>query len=93
MLAVTRLRVPSGAAEVEEGLRDVLAALGVRPGFVTGRVARAVDDEGLLVLVTEWFGAGDYRRALSAYDLKVAFADLMPYVVDEPNAYEVVDSR
>ena len=92
MLAVTRLRVPGGAEEVEAGLRAVLAALGARPGFVAGRVARAVDDAGLLALVTEWSGAGDYRRALSAYDLKVAFADLMPFVVDEPSAYEVVDS-
>ena len=90
---MTRLRASGEAPAVEAGLRDVLAALGARPGFVTGRVARAVDDDGLLVLVTEWSGAGDYRRALSGYDLKVAFADLMPYVVDEPNAYEVVDTR
>ena len=92
MLAVTRLRA-TDAATVESGLREVLAALGARPGFLGGRVARAVDDDGLLVLVTEWSGAGDYRRALSGFDLKVAFADLMPYVLDEPNAYEVVDSR
>ena len=96
MLAVTRLRVPvdgGEAGEPESLLLGVLDLLAARPGFVSGRVGRAVDDPALLVLVTEWSGAGAYRRALSGYDLKVAFADLMAYVVDEPGAFEVVAAR
>jgi hypothetical protein len=102
VLAVTRLRVPVDAGSpdaVAEGadlvalLRGVLELLAARPGFRSGRVGRAVDDQSRLVLVTEWDGAGAYRRALSGYDVKVALADLMAYVENEPSAYEVVDSR
>ena len=97
MLAVTRLHVvadPTGlAGELGPRLLGVLDLLAARPGFLTGRVARSVDEPALLVLVTEWSGAGAYRRALSGYDVKVAFADLMAYVVNEPSAFEVVAAR
>ena len=96
MLAVTRLHVPVdgvGAEEPDSLLGAVLDLLAARPGFLSGRVARAVDDPAVLVLVTEWSGAGAYRRALSGYDLKVAFAGLMAYVVNEPSAFEVVAAR
>ena len=93
---MTRLRASAeggGADDPESLLRGVLDLLAERPGFVTGRVGRAADEPALLVLVTEWSGAGAYRRALSGYDLKIAFADLMAYVVDEPSAFEVVAAR
>jgi hypothetical protein len=109
VLAVTRLRVPVEASldapvdvpvdvPVDSGgidahLGGVLDLLAACPGFVRGRVARALDDAALLVLVTEWSGAGAYRRALSGYEVKVAFADLMAYVHNEPSAFEVVASR
>ena len=96
MLAVTRLRVPtegSGTEDAESLLVGVLDLLAARPGFVTGRVARAVDEPGLLVIVSEWSGAGAYRRALSGYDVKLSFADLMAYVLDEPSAFEVEAAR
>ena len=101
MLAVTRLRVPADvpaggaddAGETQGLLLGVLDLLAARPGFVTGRVGRSVDQPELLLLVTEWSGAGAYRRALSGYDVKVAFADLMTYVDNEPSAFEVVASR
>ena len=93
MLAVTRLRVPADAEGIEGPLLGVLDLLAARPGFVSGRVGRSVDEPALLLLVTEWSGAGAYRRALSGYDLKIAFADLMAYVVNEPSAFEVVAAR
>jgi quinol monooxygenase YgiN len=100
VLAVTRLRAPAGAGDVPVGsggidalLGAVLDLLAAQPGFLSGRVARALDDPAVLVLVTEWSGAGAYRRALSGYDVKVAFADLMAYVDNEPSAFEVVASR
>ena len=40
--------------------------------------------------MSEWEGMGSYRRGLSAYDVKLALAPLMPFVVNEPSAYEVV---
>ena len=97
MLAVTRLRVPTdapaSAGDLEAHLLDVLDLLAERPGFLTGRVGRSVDEPALLLLLTEWSGAGAYRRALSGYDVKVAFAGLMAYVVNEPSAFEVVAAR
>jgi hypothetical protein len=93
VLAVTRLRVPAdddGGQRAQ--LQAVLAALAAAPGFVRGRVGASADEPGLLALVTEWSGAGAYRRGLSAYDVKIAFADLMAYVLDEPSAFEVVAS-
>ncbi|HTE71885.1 MAG TPA: antibiotic biosynthesis monooxygenase [Actinomycetes bacterium] len=101
MLAVTRLRLPvhvpdggpADARGTETLLLGVLDLLAARPGFVSGRVGRSVDQPALLLLVTEWSGAGAYRRALSGYDVKVAFADLMAYVDNEPSAFEVVAAR
>jgi quinol monooxygenase YgiN len=93
VLAVTRLRLPAddgGRAGAQ--LPGVLAALAAAPGFMRGRVGESVDEPGLLVLVTEWSGAGAYRRGLSAYDVKIAFAELMAYVLDEPSAFEVAAS-
>jgi len=70
--------------------RDTLSVLGGRPGFRRGHVGRAMDDETRWVLSTEWESVGTYRRALSAYDSKLALAPLMVFIVDEPSAYDVV---
>lgn len=93
VLAVTRCHVPVGQDETFlAAARDVLTALAGRPGFGRGHVGRAMDDETRWVLSTEWDAVGAYRRGLSAYDVKVAFAPLMAYVVQEPSAYDVVAS-
>jgi hypothetical protein len=93
VLAVTRLRAPVDVPGTEALLLGVLDLLAARPGFLSGRVGRSVDEPALLILFTEWSGAGAYRRALSGYDVKVAFAGLMAYVVNEPSAFEVVATR
>ena len=54
-----------------ERARVALAAFAGRPGFRRGRVGRSVDEPAEWVLVTEWEGVGAYRRALSAYEVKV----------------------
>jgi quinol monooxygenase YgiN len=93
VLAVTRLHIPAEDDGHRGQLQEVLSALAAKPGFVRGQVGESVDERGLLVLVTEWSGAGAYRRGLSAYDVKVAFAELMAYVLDEPSAFEVAASE
>ena len=93
MLALTRLRVPDAdAAATEAAARAVLADLAGRPGCLRGWLGRSGDDPGLWVLATEWDGTGAYRRGLSAYDVKISFAPLMRYVVNEPGAFEIVAS-
>jgi heme oxygenase (mycobilin-producing) len=91
VLVTTRFRVPE--AEGETFLADArraLAALAARPGFRNGRVGRAVEDPEAWVVHSEWDGVGAYRRALSAYDVKVYAAPLLGRAVNEPSAYEVL---
>lgn len=91
VLALTRCAVPEPDQEAFAGsAREALDALSARPGFRRGHVGRNADDPSLWVLATEWDAVGAYRRGLSAYDVKVALAPLMAYVVNEPGAYEVV---
>jgi hypothetical protein len=52
-----------------------------------------VDDPTLWALVTEWEGAGFYRRALGDYELRTRFVPLAAMAVDEPGAYEIMASR
>ena len=89
MLAVSRYRVPAAeAAEFREQAAAALAALTARPGCTAGHVGRAVDDAELWVLATSWESVGAYRRALSAYDVKLHAVPLMYRAVDEPSAFE-----
>ncbi|MFN8158449.1 MAG: hypothetical protein U0R68_13615 [Candidatus Nanopelagicales bacterium] len=96
MLAVTRHRLPlPGYADVPaalEAARDVLVVLAEQPGYLRGWLTRAVDDPDLLVLAHEWVDVGSYRRALSAYDVKLRWPFLLT-AVDEATAFEVLVSR
>ncbi|HEX6247655.1 MAG TPA: antibiotic biosynthesis monooxygenase family protein [Nocardioidaceae bacterium] len=89
MLVVNRFRVPELEAEAFAAdlgaARDLLAA---KPGYVDGAVGRNVDDPTLWVLQTRWTNVGSYRRALSAYDVKIGAVPLLSRAVDEPSAYE-----
>lgn len=92
MLVVSRFRVP-----VDEGeqfgadLQQALEALAERPGHLAGTIGRNVDDPTLWVLSTRWEHVGAYRRALSAYDVKLRAVPLLGRALDEPSAYEVVE--
>ncbi len=97
MLAVTRCAVPlPDHPGFLLSARTALEVLAIRPGYLRGRVGQSGDDPDDWVLATEWAGVGPYRRGLSAYDVKVALAPLMAFVVNEPSGYEVraaVDTR
>lgn len=88
MIVVSRLDDPPG--DVEERASVALEVLSARPGFVRGSLGRAADDPSAWVLVTEWDGVGAYRRALSAYDVKVHASPLLALGRDEPSAFEVL---
>jgi antibiotic biosynthesis monooxygenase len=96
VIVVTRFRVDETDAAAGERFRaDVVAALGAlaqRPGYVGGQVGRNVDDQGLWLLTTTWENVGSYRRALSAYDVKVTAVPLLSQAIDEPSAYESVEA-
>jgi hypothetical protein len=89
VLVVSRFAVAGAdAAAFETEAADALATLSERPGFVGGRVARAVDDPDVWLLVTEWVGVGAWRRALGGYDVKLRASPLLARSVDEPSAFE-----
>lgn len=71
-------------------LRVALGALADCPGFVRGRVGRSQDESSAWLLTTEWEGVASYRRALSPYVVKVALAAVLPHVLDDVSAFEVL---
>ena len=92
VLVVNRFRVAEGdgpAFRVDVGRAH--AALAARPGYLAGAVGRNVDDPALWVLTTTWENVGAYRRALSAYDVKLEAVPLLSRALDEPGAYELVE--
>jgi hypothetical protein len=94
MIAITRYRVPEPQTDdFARRMGVVLDALAASDGYLSGRLARTVDEPDLWALVTEWEGAGFYRRALGAYEVRLEFIPLAAMAVDEPGAYEVVNER
>jgi hypothetical protein len=92
VLAITRYRVPEPETDAfVRTAQDVLRALEGSPGHLSGRLGRAVDDPELWAMVTDWGGAGFYRRALGAYEVRVALIPLSTLAIDEAGAYEIVD--
>src|SRR4051794_13903868 len=89
MLVVNRFR------DDDESFRELLDrahhALAERPGYVEGTIGRNLDDPALWTLVTRWADVGSYRRALSAYDVKLHAVPTLSRAIDEPSAYEVVE--
>jgi hypothetical protein len=93
MLVLNRFVIPSDARDgfVREA-HAALAALAERPGYVAGRLTRALDDPAHWTLVTEWESVGAYRRALGGFDVKVRATPLLARSVDEPSAFETLAS-
>jgi hypothetical protein len=90
VLVVNRFRVEEGDAAFADDVAAAHALLAARPGYVGGAVGRNVDDPTLWVLETRWTNVGSYRRALSAYDVKLGAVPLLSRAIDEPSAYEVL---
>ena len=92
MIVVSRFRVPEADQEAfRDDLERARATLSVQRGYLRGHIGRNVDDVELWVLTTEWEGPGAYRRALSAYDVKLTAVSVLARAVDEPSAYETVE--
>jgi quinol monooxygenase YgiN len=92
VLVVNRFEVPEDDGErFRADVADALSALGEQRGFVDGTIGRNLDDPTLWTLVTRWEHVGAYRRALSAYDVKVRAVPLLSSALDEPSAFEAVE--
>jgi hypothetical protein len=91
MLAISRFHYDDDLTNrATTELTACLERLAEQPGYVGGAVGRALDDPTLWVLETRWENVGSYRRALSAYEIRVSVVPLLSYAVDEPSAYEVI---
>lgn len=88
-----RAEDPEQAAALVSRLREALATLSTYDGFVDAAIGRATDDGLLLLVSLRWRHVGDYRRALSSYDVKVSVVPLLSTAVDEPSAFEVLHER
>jgi quinol monooxygenase YgiN len=92
VLVVNRFRVPESEGEsFRAEIDEAHAALAEQHGYLHGRVGRNVDDPTLWALVTTWENVGAYRRALSAYDVKLRAVALLGRAIEEPSAFEVVE--
>lgn len=89
MLAVIRYTVPESQSQdfVKQG-QTILDTFAQQPGYRRGRLARSIDEPNLWALISEWEGAGFYRRALSA--ARMVMYPLMILMLNEPSAYEDV---
>ena len=74
-------------------LRASVALLSTKVGFINAHMARAIDEPELIVLQLGWDTVGSYRRALSAYDVKVQVVPVISQALDEPTAFEVLHFR
>ncbi len=92
VLVVNRFRVPEAEAPVfRDDLERARTALAERPGHLASHVGRNVDDPTLWTLVSRWEHVGAYRRALSAYDVKLHAVPVLGRAIEEPSAYESVE--
>lgn len=91
LLVVSRFRVEAAdRAGFDADARAALTLLAAQPGCLAAGIGQSTDEADLVVLRTEWAGVGAYRRALSAFDVKVGAVPLLSRAVDEPSAYELV---
>lgn len=91
MLSVTRHHVPADRAdEFRAAAESAVLLLRARPGLLTATVGRSTDDETLWVVVTTWVDVGSFRRALSAFEVKVGAVPLLASALDEPTAFETL---
>jgi hypothetical protein len=91
VLVVTRFVVEEADQPAfAERARAALEVLATRTGYRDGRLARAIDDVRNWCLIVDWETVGAYRRALSAFEVKVRATPLLAESVDEPSAYEVL---
>lgn len=91
LLVVSRFRVPAAErGAFLAGMATAMDTLAAQPGCRGISLGQSTDEGDLLVLRSEWDGVGAYRRALSAFDVKVQAVPLLSTAVDEPSAYEVI---
>ncbi|CAM3148355.1 antibiotic biosynthesis monooxygenase family protein [Stackebrandtia soli] len=90
MLVVNRFQVePDDVDAFSTDATAALRALSACRGFLRGECGGSLDDPGTWILVTRWGTVGDYRRALSSYDVKLYATPLLARALPEASAFEI----
>lgn len=71
-------------------VEQVLDLFSAKPGFQSAKVGLALDDDSTGLLILKFDSVGSYRRALSAYDIKVAATSFLSAARDESSAFEIL---
>jgi hypothetical protein len=88
LIVVNRFRAEDDEEGLRRGLEGAWGLLAAKSGYLGGEIGRNLDDPTLWLLTTRWENVGSYRRALSAYDVKLNAVPTLSRALDEPSAYE-----
>lgn len=88
-VVITRYRVDDLDAWMPVA-KAALAPLVTQPMCLGGDICAAIDDPHLAVIVTRWPSVGDYRRAMSAFDVKMQTVPMLSQSIDEPTTFELL---
>lgn len=79
---------PRERSRVVELLKQLRARCLDEPGYITGETLRDNADENHLLVISMWFGLGDWRRWHASADRK-AFEDAIRPLLTEPERIHV----
>ena len=88
-VVITRYRV----TDLESWLslaREALAPLVSQALCLGGEISASIDDPRLAVIVTRWASVGDFRRAMSDFEVKLHTVPLLSQSINEPSSFEVL---
>ena len=90
MDVVLRFVIEASADTWLKEAEQVLDLFQRQVGFQSAKACLALDDDSLGLVFLQFDSVGNYRRALSAYDIKVGATEFLSQALDEPSAYEVL---
>lgn len=91
LVVISRFRIgPQGRAGFLQQMDAAIMTLAQQSGCLAASLGQSTDEAELVLLRTEWAGVGAYRKALSAYEVKVSVVPLLSQAVDESSAFETI---
>lgn len=91
LVVISRFRVSvQGRSDFLQSMDTAIMILTRQAGCLAASLGQSTDEADLLLLRTEWAGVGAYRKALSAYEVKVSVVPLLSQAVDESSAFETI---
>ena len=88
-VVITRHRVEDLDAWMP-GARAALAPLATHPQCIGADICAAIDDPHLAAIITRWPSVGDFRRAMSTFEVKLHTVPLLYTAIDEPTTFEAL---